>query len=150
MREQLTSAMKEAMKSGNQRRLSTLRLINAAISDMDISLRGKGKDPADDNDILDLLAKMVKQRDESTRLYKEGGRNELAAQEQEEIEIIREFMPEMLGEAEARQEIEKIVAETGAQSLRDMGKVMGQLKERFQGQIDMGKASTIIKEMLAG
>jgi hypothetical protein len=148
MREQISQALKVALKGQERRRVATLRLINAAITDRDIALRGNGKDRADDAEILDILTKMVKQREESSRLYREAGRSELEAQELEEIEIIREFLPKALSEEETGEAIRAAITETGAQSLRDMGKVMGLLKERYRGQIDMAKAGARIKAEL--
>lgn len=150
MRDRITLALKDAQKGQNKRRVSTLRLISAAIQDRDIALRGKGKDRADDEDITDILIKMVKQREESSRLYREGGRPELEAQELEEIEIVREFLPRALSEAETREAIASAIEESGAVSLRDMGKVMALLKENYRGQIDMAKAGPMIKAVLAG
>ena len=148
MRNQISDKLKEAMKAKETRRIATLRLINAAINDRDISLRGKGKDKADDEEILDILTKMVKQREESSKLYKEAGRAELEAQELEEIEIIREFLPKQLSAAEAEAAVQSVIAETGAQSLRDMGKVMGLLKDRYRGQLDMGVVGPMVKQQL--
>lgn len=150
MRDQISQALKQALKDQNRRRVSTLRLINAAINDRDIALRGKGKDRASDEDIVDILTKMVKQREESARLYRDAGRGELEAQETEEIGIIREFMPRALSDAETARVIQDAIAETGAQSLRDMGRVMGVLKERYRGQIDMARAGAMIKSALTG
>ncbi|MCB1462374.1 MAG: GatB/YqeY domain-containing protein [Nitratireductor sp.] len=150
MRERISQALKAALKGQERRRVATLRLINAAITDRDIALRGKGKDRANEEEILDILTKMIKQREESSRLYREAGRAELEAQENEEIEIIREFLPKALTEEEAAQAIRAAIAETGAQSLRDMGKVMALLKERYRGQIDMAKAGQRIKAELEG
>ncbi len=148
LRDKIMDAVKEAQKGKNRKRISTLRLINAAIIDRDIALRGKGKDRADDDEVLDILGKMIKQREESSRLYDEGGRPELAAEERQEIEVIREFLPHQLDEAELAEAVDAVVAETEAQSLRDMGKVMGLLKERYRGQIDLGKAGALIKSKL--
>ena len=150
MRERISQALKAALKGQERRRVATLRLINAAITDRDIALRGKGKDRANEEEILDILTKMIKQREESSRLYREAGRAELEAQENEEIEIIREFLPKALTEEEAAQAIRAAIAETGAQSLRDMGKVMALLKERYRGQIDMARAGQRIKAELEG
>ena len=150
LRERLAEALKSAQKAQDRRRVSTLRLINAAIVDRDIALRGKGKDKADDEEVLDILTKMVKQREESTKLYTEGGRAELADQEIEETGIIREFLPKQLSEEEVSAIVEKLISETGAASLRDMGKVMGILKTQYRGQIDMGVASGFIKSKLSG
>lgn len=150
MRERISQALKDAQKGQNKRRVSTLRLVSAAIQDRDIALRGKGKDRADDEEITDILIKMVKQREESSRLYREGGRPELEAQELEEIEIVREFLPRALSEAETEAAIRGAIEESGAVSLRDMGKVMALLKENYRGQIDMAKAGPLIKAVLAG
>lgn len=150
MRDSISQALKDALRSGDKRRTSTLRLINAAINDRDIALRGKGKEKADDEEIVDILTKMVKQRDESARLYSEGGRAELAAQEIEEIGIIREFMPRQMDEAETRRAIGELAREVEAVSLRDMGKVMALARERFRGQMDMSLASAMLKEMFRG
>ncbi|MEZ5870700.1 MAG: GatB/YqeY domain-containing protein [Nitratireductor sp.] len=150
MRNRISAELKEAQKAQARRRVATLRLVNAAITDRDIALRGKGKDKADDEEILDILTKMVKQREESSRLYREGGRADLEAQELEEIEIIREFLPRQLDEAGSAQAVKTAIAETQAASLRDMGKVMAYLKEHYRGQIDMGKAGALIKAELGG
>jgi uncharacterized protein YqeY len=149
IRDKIMDTLKEAQKGKNRKRISTLRLINAAIIDRDIALRGKAKDRADDDEVLDLLAKMIKQREESSRLYDEGGRPELAAEERQEIEIIREFLPQQLDGDELAEAIDAIMEETEAQSLRDMGKVMGLLKERYRGQVDMGQAGAVIKSRLS-
>ena len=150
MRSRISDALKEAMKDKDTRRVATLRLINAAIVDRDIALRGKGKDRADNEDVLDILTKMVKQREESSRLYREGGRAELEAQELEEIEIIREFLPKQLTAEESEAAIDEAVTESGAQSLRDMGKVMAILKERYRGQLDMATVGPMVKGRLGG
>lgn len=150
MRSKISDALKVAMKDKDARRVATLRLVNAAIVDRDIALRGKGKDRADDEDVLDILTKMVKQREESSRLYREGGRAELEAQELEEIEIIREFLPKQLTAEESETAIDQAVSESGAQSLRDMGKVMAILKERYRGQLDMATVGPLVKGRLGG
>ncbi len=149
MRERINEALKEAIKAKDARRSSTLRLINAAIKDRDISARGADKvDGVSDEEILEILAKMVKQRIESAQTYKEAGRPELEQQELEEIEIIQDFLPRQLDEDEARQAVEAIIAEIQATGLKDMGKVMGALKARYTGQMDFGKASGLVKELL--
>ncbi len=148
MREKIMQSMKTAMKSGEKRRVSTLRLISAAIKDRDIAARGNGKERVIDDDILQILTKMVKQRKESIRMYEEGGRMELAEQEREEMAIIREFLPQQLAEEEVREICAAVIEEVGASSLRDMGKCMAVLKERYPGQIDFGKASGYVKELL--
>ena len=150
MRNRILEALKNAQKAQDKRRTATLRLVSAAITDRDIALRGKGKDKADDEEVVDILTKMVKQREESSRLYREGGRPDLEAQEIEEIGIIREFLPRQLGDAGTAEAVATAVAETGAASLRDMGKVMGYLKEHYRGQLDMGKAGALIKSRLGG
>lgn len=148
MRETIGQALKIALKAQDKRRTSTLRLINAAIQDRDISNRGVGKDPVSDDDILQILAKMVKQREESAKAFEDGNRLELAAQEREEIEIIREFLPKQMDEAAVNKAVADAVTETGAEGLRDMGRVMNLLKERFTGQMDFGKAGAIVKALL--
>lgn len=148
MRTKITENIKQAMKDKDTRRLSTLRLVNAAIQDRDIALRGKGKDKADEEEVLDILTKMVKQREESSKMYREGNRPELEAQEIEEMEIIREFLPVQLTEEETEVAVSEAIAETGAESLRDMGKVMGILKDRYRGQLDMGVVGGLVKGKL--
>ena len=148
MRETLSNAMKDAMKAKDALRLSAVRLIQTAIKDRDIAHRGAGKDPVSDDEILQILTKMIKQREESAKMYTEGGRAELAEQEKAEIEVIRGFMPKQLGDDEVRAIIAGLISETGAQGLRDMGKVIGVLKERYPGQLDFAKASGVVKELL--
>ncbi|MCO5730364.1 GatB/YqeY domain-containing protein [Rhizobium sp. SSA_523] len=148
MRDKLSNAMKDAMKAKEARRLSTVRLIQTAIKDRDIANRGTGKDPVSDDEILQILQKMIKQREESAKIYLEGGRAELADQEQAEIEVIRDFLPEQLSDEKVRQIIAGIIQETDAQGLRDMGKCIALLKERYAGQMDFAKASGIVKDML--
>ena len=148
MRETLSNAMKDAMKAKDALRLSAVRLIQTAIKDRDIAHRGAGKDPVSDDEILQILTKMIKQREESAKMYTEGGRTELAEQEKAEIEVIRGFMPKQLGDDEVRAIITGLITETGAQGLRDMGKVIGLLKERYPGQLDFAKASGIVKDLL--
>ena len=148
MRTRLVDGMKEAMKSGDKRKLSTLRLINAAIKDRDINARGAGKERVSDEEILAILSKMIKQREESARIYEEGNRLELAAQEREEMEIIREFLPKQMNADEVRTACTQIVSEVGGSSLRDMGKCMNAIKERYPGKLDVGQASQVVKELL--
>lgn len=150
MRDRIASALKEAQKAQDKRKVSTLRMVSAAITDRDIALRGKGKPMADEGEIAELLVKMVKQREESARLYAQGGRPELEQQELEEIALIREFLPRTLSEAETADAIRHAIAESGAQTAKDMGKVMAILKERYRGQIDMAKAGPVIKAALSG
>ncbi len=149
LRQTLTDAMKDAMKAKQPARLATIRMILAALKDSDIAARSEdNRDLVPDDDILTLLAKMVKQREESAAVYVQGGRPELAQNEQDEIAIIRDFMPKQMEEAEARAAIAAVVTELGATSVKDMGKVMAALKERFAGQMDFGKASGQVKEAL--
>jgi uncharacterized protein YqeY len=149
LRQTLNDAMKEAMKAKDARRLATVRMILAALKDRDIAARSEAnRDLVPDDDILTLLAKMVKQREESAAVYLQGGRPELAQNEQDEIAVIRSFMPKQMDETEARAAIAAVVAELGAASVKDMGKVMGALKERYAGQMDFGKASGQVKEAL--
>jgi len=150
LREKISDGMKQAMKSQEKLRLSTLRLVNAAIKNADIEARTAGKPPIADDAILSLLQKLIKQRQESVELYEKGGRKELAQAEREEIEIIKGFLPQQMSEAETMAAIAAIIKETGAASVKDMGKVMAALKERHAGQMDFGKASGLVKELLAG
>ncbi len=149
MREAISTALKQAQKSQDKRRMTTLRLINAAIQDRDIQLRGAGKEKAGEEEITDILTRMVKQREESTQMYRDGGRPDLEAQETEEIAIIREFLPQALSDDETAAAIADAIGQSGAQSLRDMGKVMGHLREHYRGQIDMAKAGAAIKKALS-
>lgn len=148
MREIIAQALKDAIKAQDKRRISTLRLIQAAIQDRDIAHRGAGKDPVSDEEIMQILAKMVKQREDSAKAFEEGNRLELAAQEREEIAIIQGFLPRQLGEDDVKQACQQVIDEVGADGLRDMGRCMAALKERFAGQMDFGKASSIVKTML--
>lgn len=149
MRSRLNEALKTAMKQKEAQRLSTLRLINAAIKDRDIALRGEGGEAeVSDHDILAILGKMVKQRQESARAYEEGGRLELAEKEIEEISIIEEFLPRPLSEAETEAAVDAAIAEVGADSIRDMGKVMAVLKGKFTGRMDFGKIGPMVKGRL--
>jgi uncharacterized protein YqeY len=139
------------MKAGDKCRLGTVRLILAAIKDRDIANRTAGKDDIiSDYDILTLLQKMVKQRRESTKMYQDGGRMELAAQEEEEIAIIEEFLPQQIGAAEIEAAVAAVVAETGAAGLKDMGGVMALLKKRFTGRMDFAQAAAQVKNLLGG
>lgn len=148
LRDTLANSLKEAQKAKDVRRTSTVRLIQTAIKDRDIAHRGTGKDPVSDDEIMQILMKMIKQRDESARIYADNNRPELAAQEREEIEIIKSFMPEQLPEEKVRQLCAAVINETGAQGLRDMGKCISTLKERYSGQMDFGKASGVVKDLL--
>ncbi|KAA3511916.1 GatB/YqeY domain-containing protein [Agrobacterium vitis] len=148
LREDLTTALKEAMKAKDSRRLSTIRLVQSAIKDRDIANRGEGKAEASDDDILQLMAKLVKQREESAKIYEDNARPELAAQEREEVAIIKAFMPEQMDDDKVREAISGIITEISAEGVRDMGKVMAALKERYAGQMDFAKASGVVKELL--
>jgi uncharacterized protein YqeY len=149
MRERLTTMMKEAMKAGDKRRLATVRMVQAAIKDKDIEARGAGKTVSDD-DILALMQKMVKSRQESADIYAKAGRPELELQEREEIAIITEFLPTQMSDDEAKAAIEAAIAETGAASMKDMGKVVAALKAKYTGQMDFAKASGLVKAALGG
>ena len=148
LRERLTTEMKEAMKAGDKRKLGTVRLIQAALKDKDIELRGTGKSPASDNEILALMQKMIKQRQESVAMYDQGGRPELADQEREEAQVIQSFLPQQMGDDEVRAAIVATVAETGAASIKDMGKVIAALRAKYAGRMDFGRASGLVKELL--
>ena len=148
MRDRINDALKTAMKAKQKRRISTLRLITASIKDRDIAARTAGKDRISDAEILDVLAKMIKQRRESVKTYEEAGRCELADQEAQEIAIIEEYMPKQLSDDEIRDAASKVVTEIGAAGLKDMGRVMGNLKEHYAGQMDFSKAGAMVKELL--
>ena len=150
LRTRLSDALKAAMKEKDGRSVSTLRLILAALKDRDIAARGKGnQDGVSDDEVLGLLQSMIKQRRESIELYEKGGRMELAQGEAEEISVIEGFLPEQMSEDEIAAVITGVLGEVGAESLKDMGKVMTALKEQFAGQMDFGKASAIVKERLS-
>ncbi|MGF7159844.1 hypothetical protein FHS85_001463 [Rhodoligotrophos appendicifer] len=148
IKDQVNETLKTAMKAQDKLRVSTLRLINAAVKDRMIQNRGDGKGEVDDAQVLEILARMIKQREESVTMYEQAGRAELAEQERGEIAIIREFMPKPLSDGEARAAVEAAIAELGAAGLKDMGRVMAVLKERHAGALDMGKAGAIAKERL--
>lgn len=149
LREKVSEALKSAMRNKEAARLSTLRLINAAIKDKDIAARGDGNDEGvGDGEILAILGKMVKQRQESARAYEEGGRLELAEKELSEIGVIEEFLPKQLDEGETDAAIAKAIAAVGAESIRDMGKVMGELKAMYTGQMDFGSVGPKVKAKL--
>ncbi|MEM6306422.1 MAG: GatB/YqeY domain-containing protein [Pseudomonadota bacterium] len=148
LRTRLSTALKNAMKAKEADRLATLRLINAAIKDRDIDARANGQDGVGDADLLAIMAKMVKQRQESARTYEEGGRLELAEKELAEIQVIEEFLPKQLDADEIETAIKKAIADTGAESIRDMGKVMGALKSKYTGQLDFGKVGAQVKALL--
>ena len=151
LRAQLTDAMKEAMKAKDAKRLATVRLILAALKDRDIAARSEtNKDLVSDDDILTLLAKMIKQREESATAFDAGNRPEMAQNERDEITVIRSFMPAQMDEAAMKDAVAKVIAESGAASIKDMGKVMAVLKERYDGQMDFSKASATTKDALSG
>ncbi|MBL8590984.1 MAG: GatB/YqeY domain-containing protein [Methylobacteriaceae bacterium] len=149
MRETFTEMLKTAMKAGDKPRVATVRLIQAALKDRDIEARGQGKTVSDD-DILALLQKMVKQRQDSIALYEQGGRKDLADQERAEIAIISEFLPKGMDEAEIAAAIRAAIAETGAAGPKEMGKVIGALKAKYAGRMDFGKVSPAVKAALGG
>jgi hypothetical protein len=150
LRESIKQGLVEATKSQDKRRMATLRLIQAALKDRDIAGRTEGRDAGvSDAEILEVLSKMVKQRRESAGIYEEAGRMELAQQEKEEIEIIESFLPKQLSDEETASAVEAVIKETGAASIKDMGRVMGELKKRHAGQMDFARAGAIVKEKLA-
>ena len=148
LRDKITSALKEAMKAKDAPRLGTLRLINAAIKDQDIALRTEGREVGEP-EILVILGKMVKQRQESARVYEEGGRFELAERELSETKVIEEFLPAQLSEDEAAAAVDAAIKSVGAESIRDMGKVMGALKSKYTGQMDFGSVGPMVKAKLS-
>ena len=150
LRQRLNDALKEAMKARDQRSVSTLRLVLAQLKDRDIAARPAGNASGiGEGEIEEMLLKMVKQRQESIVLYKQGNRPDLVQQEEEEIAVIERFMPKQLDEAEAAAAVEAAIAETGAQSVKEMGKVMAKLKERFAGRMDFAKAGALVRQRLS-
>jgi uncharacterized protein YqeY len=149
LRERFTQEMKDAMKSGDKPRLGAVRMIMAALKDKDIEARGQGKEIGEE-DILALLQKMVKSRQESLGMYEQAGREDLAAQERGEIEVIQTFLPQQMSDDEIKAAIALAISETGATAMKDMGKVVGALKAKFTGQMDFGKASALVKAALNG
>jgi uncharacterized protein len=150
LRDKINEAVKGAMKAQEKLKLSTLRLVNAAIKNADIEAQMARKPALTDDDILRVLQKMVKQRQDSVAAYEQGGRKELADQERGEIEIIKAFLPQQLSDAETKDAIAAAIKDTGAAGMKDMGRVMAALKERHAGKMDFGKASALVKGMLAG
>ena len=149
MRDRINSAMKQAMRDKEVLRLSTLRLVMAAIKDRDIAARVDGVDNSvSDDEILAILGKMIKQRKDSAAAYDSAGRDELAAQEMSEIEIITDFLPKQLNDNEIEDVVKKVISDSGASGIRDMGKVMGLLKSTYTGQMDFGKAGGVVKNLL--
>ncbi|MBY4895270.1 GatB/YqeY domain-containing protein [Rhodobacteraceae bacterium N5(2021)] len=150
LRTKITDGIKNAMREKDTVRLSTLRLINAAVKDQDIAARAKGNaDGVDDAEVLAIMAKMVKQRQESARVYEEGGRLELAQKEQAEIGVIEEFLPRQLSDEEVAKAVDAAIAEAGADSIRDMGRVMGALKGKYAGRMDFGAVGPRVKDRLS-
>jgi len=148
LRDEINNALKDAMKAGDKRRVSTLRLVNAAILQRETS--GAERLTLTDAEILDVMGKMIKQRGESLDFYEKAGRADLAAQEREEIEIISAYLPKQLSNLEAAEAISALIKELEAATLKDMGRTMAALKERFAGRMDLGKASALVKKLLAG
>ena len=154
MRDRLSQATKDAMKAGDKPRLSTLRLMSAALKDRDIAARvdekgqASGRDKITDQEFASLLQKMIKQRRDSIDAFTQAGRTELAAQEAAEITVIEEFLPKQMSDAEAREAVAVAIKETGAAGPKDMGRVMGALKQRYAGHLDFGKASGLVKDLL--
>ncbi len=150
LRDDINNAVKEAMKARDERKLSTLRMINSTIKNADIEARGQGKPPLSDGDLLGLLQKMIKQRQESVELYEKGGRAELAAAEREEIAVISAYLPKQMSDDEVKAAVAAAITETAASGIKDMGKVIGALKAKYAGQMDFGKASGVVKAALTG
>lgn len=150
MRDKLSSELKTAMKSGDKRRVETIRLINAALKDRDIDARTTGSgEPIGDAEILSLLQKMVKSRQESLGIYEKAGREDLAAREREEIAVLLEFLPQAMSEADTEVAVADAISKTGATTIKDMGKVVGALRGDYAGRMDFAKASSLIKARLA-
>ena len=150
LREDINNAVKVAMKAKDERTLSTLRMVNSTIKNADIDARGQGKPPLSDADLLGVLQKMIKQRQEAVELYDKGGRAELATQEREEIAVITAYLPKQMSEDDVKAAIAAVIAETNAAEIKDMGKVIGALKAKYAGQMDFGKASGLVKAALSG
>ena len=151
LRDDIKNALVDAMKNKDQAKVNTLRLVQAAIKQKDIDARMKGvMDGVDDATLLSLLQGMIKQRKESIEMYKKGGRDDLVSHEQAEVDIIQGFLPKQMDEAAMTEAIKAVIAETGATSIKDMGKVMGALRSKYAGQMDFGAASGVIKSLLAG
>ena len=151
IRDELSDSLKQALRDKNQVRVSTIRLILAALKDRDISAREKGNSSGiSDDEILSLLQSMIKQRKESFTTYSDAGRKDLADREEAEIEVITTFLPKQMDEQEIRSAVDNIIVELGVSDIKEMGKVMNELKSRYAGQVDMGRASGVVKERLAG
>jgi len=150
LRDDINNALKDAMKAKDERRVSTLRLVNSTLKNADIEARGQGRGPVGDDDVLGLLQKMIKQRHESVDLYEKGGRAELAQQERDEIAIISAYLPKQMSENEVEVAIAQAIQETGAAGMKDMGRVIGALKGKYTGKMDFAKASILVKGALSG
>jgi uncharacterized protein len=150
LRDDINDALKAAMKARDERRVSTLRLVNSALKNADIEARGQGKGPLGDEELLGLLQKMIRQRQESVELYDKGGRPELARQERDEIAIIAAYLPRALSDDDVKAAITDAIAATGAAGMKDMGKVVGALKAKYAGRMDFAKAAALIKATLSG
>ncbi|MDB5654275.1 MAG: GatB/Yqey domain protein [Tardiphaga sp.] len=148
LRDNINNAVKDAMRAKDERKLSTLRMVNSTIKNADIEARGQGKPPLSDGDLLSVLQKMIKQRQESVELYDKGGRAELAEQERAEIAIISAYLPQQMSEDEVKAAITAEITTLGAAGIKDMGKVIAALKAKFAGQMDFGKASGLVKAAL--
>ena len=148
LRDDINNALKEAMKARNERAVSTLRMVNSTLKNADIEARGQAKPPLGDAEVLSILQKMIKQRQESVELYQKGNRADLVKQEQEEIAIITGYLPKQMSEDEMTAAIDSAIKDTGASSMKDMGKVIGVLRGKFAGQMDFGKASGLVKAKL--
>jgi uncharacterized protein YqeY len=149
LRDNINNATKDAMKARDERRVATLRMVNATIKNADIEARGQGKQPLNEADLMSLFQKMIKQRQESAELYDKGGRPELASAERAEIAIIQGYLPQQMSDTEAGSAISTLLREINAETMKDMGRAMAALKERFAGKMDFGKASGKIKELLS-
>jgi uncharacterized protein YqeY len=149
LRDDINNAVKDAMRAKDERKLSTLRMVNSTIKNADIEARGQSKPPPSDEALLGVLQKMIKQRQEAVELYDKGGRPELAAAEREEITVISAYLPKQMSEDDVKAAISAIIAETGAAGIKDMGKVIGVLKTKYAGQMDFGKASGLVKAALS-
>ena len=150
LRDNINNAVKDAMRAKDERKLSTLRMVNSTIKNADIEARGQSKPPLSDGDLLSVLQKMIKQRQESVELYDKGGRAELAEQERAEIAIISAYLPQQMSEDDVKAAIAAEIAALGAAGIKDMGKVIAALKAKYAGQMDFGKASGLVKSALTG
>jgi uncharacterized protein YqeY len=150
LRDDINSALKDAMKAKDERQVSTLRLVNSTVKNADIEARGQGKPPLGDDELLAVLQKMIKQRQESIELYEKGGRPELAQQERDEIAFIAAYLPKQMSEDDVKAAIAEAIRDTGAAGMKDMGKVIGVLKGKYTGKMDFAKTSALVKSALSG